>query len=155
MIALTDSNGNVVATYSYDVWGNVTSKTGNIDNLYGYAGQYGYVYDQETGLYFLQSRYYNPKIGRFTTKDRFTGFEDMPASQNHYTYCENNPVMNVDPYGMFSFKILGKSLKNLYNRYSFVSRALTGTGISMAMIGKMIAGTAMYYVFTPLAIALG
>ncbi|MDP4086433.1 MAG: RHS repeat-associated core domain-containing protein [Bacillota bacterium] len=99
VVALTDSNGNVVATFTYDVWGNVTDKTGNLDNLFGYAGQFGYVYDQETGFYFLKSRYYDPKIGRFTTKDRFRGFEDRPTSQNQYTYCENDPVMNIDPDG--------------------------------------------------------
>jgi RHS repeat-associated protein len=55
------------------VWGNVTAKTGTVDSLFGYAGQAGYVYDNETGLYFLQSRYYDPGIGRFTT----TGLRDL------------------------------------------------------------------------------
>jgi RHS repeat-associated protein len=58
----------------------VTAKTGCIDRRYGYAGQFGYVYDKETGYYFLQSRYYDPGIGRFTTKDRFTGLEDRPQT---------------------------------------------------------------------------
>ncbi|MDP4086432.1 MAG: RHS repeat-associated core domain-containing protein [Bacillota bacterium] len=106
VVALTDSNGNAVATYTYDVWGNVTDKTGNIDNLFGYAGQYGYVYDQETGFYFLKSRYYDPKIGRFTTKDRFEGFEDRPSSQNQYTFCEDDSINHVDPSGYSTIKIV-------------------------------------------------
>lgn len=112
VVALTDSNGNVVVTYAYDVWGNVTAKTGSIDNLYGYAGEFGYVYDQETGYYFLKSRYYNPEIGRFTTKDRFKGFEDDPQSLNQYIYVKNNPIMNVDPTGFFyvSLSNMGKVL---------------------------------------------
>ncbi|MCL6606441.1 MAG: RHS repeat-associated core domain-containing protein, partial [Paenibacillus sp.] len=55
--------------------------------------------DKETGLYFLKSRYYDPEIGRFTSKDRFAGFENRPASQNPYTYCEGDPVNRVDPDG--------------------------------------------------------
>lgn len=102
VVALTDSTGHVVEMYTYDAWGNVTAKTGNIDNLYGYAGQYGYVYDQETGFYFLQSRYYDPENGRFTTKDRFIGFDNDPQSLNLYTYVKNDPVNGIDPSGHYS-----------------------------------------------------
>ncbi|PEJ57973.1 hypothetical protein CN692_10800 [Bacillus sp. AFS002410] len=63
--------------------------------------------------------------------------------------------MNIDTYGMFSFKILGKSLKNLYYRYSIASKAMIGSGITLGVITKMIAGSSMYYIFTPLAIAMG
>ncbi|OYD06916.1 DNRLRE domain-containing protein [Paludifilum halophilum] len=96
VIALTDEKGQEVATYQYDAFGNVVDETGDMENPYRYAG---YRYDEETGFYYLQSRYYNPEIGRFLTRDRFQGFEEEPLSQNRYTYVENNPVMGVDPDG--------------------------------------------------------
>jgi len=100
VIALTDANGSIAATYKYDPWGNIVEKTGSVDTPFTYRGKYGYVYDKETSLYFLKSRYYDPEIGRFTTKDRFEGFEDAPASQHPYLYCENDPVNAVDPTGL-------------------------------------------------------
>ena len=66
VIALTDSAGAVVATYEYDVYGNLLKETGSVENPYRYAG---YRYEGETGLYYLQSRYYNPETGRFLTRD--------------------------------------------------------------------------------------
>ncbi|MBI4733439.1 MAG: RHS repeat-associated core domain-containing protein [Rubrobacteridae bacterium] len=98
-VSLTDSTGQEVATYAYDTWGKLLNKTGTIDTPFTYRAKYGYIYDKETGLYFLKSRYFDPETARFTTKDRFEGFEERPASQNPYTYCENDPVNNVDPDG--------------------------------------------------------
>ncbi|MBA4601052.1 RHS repeat protein, partial [Thermoactinomyces mirandus] len=79
VIALTDANGNVVATYSYDAYGRITSQTGTVKSPYLYRG---YRYDWETGLYYLQSRYYNPETGRFLTRDTFEGVEEKPISLN-------------------------------------------------------------------------
>ncbi|MGJ3195876.1 DNRLRE domain-containing protein [Peribacillus frigoritolerans] len=96
--ALTDEAGNVVAQYEYDSWGNILSETGIMasSNPYRYAG---YQYDKETGLYYLNARYYDAKIGRFITKDTFHGFENDPQSLNLYAYTKNNPVMYIDPDG--------------------------------------------------------
>ena len=58
-------------------------------NPFRYAG---YIYDEETGLYYLNSRYYDPRLGRFLTKDTIPKI-------NHYVYANNNPVMFVDPSG--------------------------------------------------------
>ena len=96
VVALTDSAGAVVATYEYDAYGNLLKETGNVENPYRYAG---YRYDGETGLYYLQSRYYNPETGRFLTRDTFEGFENEPLSLNKYSYVHNNPVVYVDPDG--------------------------------------------------------
>ncbi|MBH8608578.1 hypothetical protein I8U17_13260, partial [Thermoactinomyces sp. CICC 10521] len=96
VVALTDSTGAVVNTYTYDAFGNLVSQTGTVENPYLYAG---YRYDKETGLYYLQSRYYNPDTGRFLTRDKFEGFEQKPLSLNKYAYVENNPVMQSDPTG--------------------------------------------------------
>ncbi|AGB41141.1 RHS repeat-associated core domain protein [Halobacteroides halobius DSM 5150] len=66
------------------------------ENPHRYAGYY---YDESTGLYYLNARYYDAEIGRFITRDTFQGFEDNPQSLNKYAYCQGNPVMNVDPSG--------------------------------------------------------
>jgi RHS repeat-associated protein len=96
VLALTDSSGNVVATYEYDAFGRLLKETGTVENPYRYAG---YRYDKETGLYYLQSRYYNPEMGRFLTRDVFEGFLNETLSVNKYVYTENNPVMSIDPDG--------------------------------------------------------
>ncbi|MBS3989210.1 MAG: hypothetical protein KGZ44_04625 [Dethiobacter sp.] len=104
VVALTDASGTVVATYEYDAFGNHIGNTGSVVNPYRYAG---YRWDAETGLYYLNARYYAPGIGRFITRDAFHGFEDDPASLNWYNYAHSNPVMFVDPSGYVIVNVIG------------------------------------------------
>ncbi|MDD3894011.1 MAG: RHS repeat-associated core domain-containing protein, partial [Syntrophomonadaceae bacterium] len=76
--------------------GNITSQTETIENEFKYAGQ---IYDSETGLYYLRARYYDPTTGRFISKDSNEGSIVNPLSLNLYTYCENDPLGNIDPTG--------------------------------------------------------
>jgi RHS repeat-associated protein len=98
VVALADANGAIVASYTYDAYGNILSQSGTLAsvNPYRYAG---YRYDEETGLYYLMARYYNPKHGNFISIDPHPGDLDNPISQNGYTYANNNPVMFIDPNG--------------------------------------------------------
>ena len=59
----------------------------------------GYQYDAETGLYYLNARYYDSKIARFLTEDTYTGDPNDPLSLNLYSYCYNNPIIYIDPTG--------------------------------------------------------
>ncbi|UII55673.1 DNRLRE domain-containing protein [Cytobacillus spongiae] len=96
--ALTDASGNIVASYTYDAWGNILSKSGALadENPYRYAS---YRYDNETDLYYLVARYYEPKEGVFLSVDPQPGETDTPISQHPYVYVQNNPVMLDDPDG--------------------------------------------------------
>ena len=72
VIALLDGTGNVVVSYVYDAWGMPIGKSGTLAETLGTLNPFryrGYVFDEETGLYYLRSRYYNPRWGRFVNAD--------------------------------------------------------------------------------------
>jgi len=99
VIALTNQQGEVVARYEYDAWGNsitVEEDSSVANNPFRYAG---YQYDHETGMYYLIARYYHPEQGVFLSLDPDPGDDDDILTQNGYTYANNNPVMLVDPDG--------------------------------------------------------
>ena len=76
IIAILDTDGDAVIQYTYDAWGNILSTTGSMASTLGQINPLryrGYVYDSETGLYYLQSRYYDPEVGRFLNADAFAG----------------------------------------------------------------------------------
>lgn len=100
--------GAIAGTYRYDAFGNVIAKTGDVDNNITYAG---YHYDEESGLYYLNARYYDSTTGRFLTEDSYQGQKTDPLSLNRYTYCHNNPVRYTDPSGHAIFSaLLGRVL---------------------------------------------
>lgn len=96
VVQILDEAGTIVNSYSYDEWGNIRSKTEGIANPIRYAGEY---YDEESGLYNLRARYYDPVIARFITKDSYEGVVANPLSINQYIYCWNNPLIYIDPSG--------------------------------------------------------
>lgn len=96
VVQIIDESGNIVNSYTYDEWGNITEKTEGISNPIRYAGEYQ---DDESGLYYLRARYYDPTIGRFITRDSYEGDISNPLSINQYAYCVNNPLIYVDPSG--------------------------------------------------------
>jgi RHS repeat-associated protein len=94
--ALTDGNGNVTDRYIYDAFGRLIGQQGNTDNDFGFTGEQ---FDENSDLYYLRARYYNPENGRFISKDSFEGFLDDPQSLHKYTYVHNDPVNLIDPSG--------------------------------------------------------
>jgi RHS repeat-associated protein len=102
VIAILNPSGGVVVQYTYDAWGNVLSTTGSMASTLGTLNPIryrGYVYDQESGLYYLQSRYYDPEVGRFINADALVSTGQGLLGNNMFAYCDNNPVIYYDPFG--------------------------------------------------------
>lgn len=93
---IINEGGTSLASYYYDSFGNITETKGDFDNPYRYSG---YVYDKEVDYYYLQSRMYDPSVGRFIQEDTYRGETNDPLSLNLYTYCVNNPLIYDDPTG--------------------------------------------------------
>ncbi len=96
---LTDSSGAVAEKYEYGAYGKTVIKDASnntlsqsaIGNRFGFTGR---ELDSDTGLYYYRARYYSPELGRFLQTDPL-GIDD----ENPYTYCSNDPVNYIDPYG--------------------------------------------------------
>ena len=101
VIGIYNTSGTKVAFYSYDAWGNLISSSYSDYNAYSLNPfRYrGYYFDTETGFYYLQSRYYDSKTGRFLNADGYVNANGDLQGYNMYAYCSNNPVMCVDPTG--------------------------------------------------------
>lgn len=103
-----DSIGNIVvlmtydvldkACYGYDAWGKIVSQSGELVNVNPMRYK-GYYYDQEIGMYYLQSRYYDPEIGRFLNADAYASTGQGVLGYNMFAYCGNNPVTLADRTG--------------------------------------------------------
>jgi len=99
VMGLTDSSGQIVERYSYDVYGAVTAYDSsgqqipvtNYDNRYLFTGR---EYNWHTGLYHYRARTYHPQLGRFLSRD--------PAEILAYEYCKSSPTMSVDPTGAWA-----------------------------------------------------
>nr|WP_275994431.1 polymorphic toxin-type HINT domain-containing protein [Argonema antarcticum] len=96
---LTDTTGLITDRYNYDAFGVLLSPNSGSSNPYQFAGERR---DSGTGLDYLRARYYDSSLGRFVSKDAFTGFLNDPMSQHDYQYAHANPVVNTDPTGYFT-----------------------------------------------------
>ena len=125
VVGILNAAGQLVVSYSYDAWGNLLSTTGTMAATLGAINPLryrGYVYDTETGLYYLQSRYYDPIVGRFLSSDTIVNIvatHDV-LEVNLYSYCENNVINNFDSNGAISwskilsvFNRLGEKAKSI------------------------------------------
>ena len=117
IVQITKQDGTVVAKYVYDVWGKIlsikdgsnnaieTTNATHLANLNPFRYR-GYVYDNETGLYYLQSRYYDPITGRFLNADVYCDTQTgTPLSTNMFAYCENDAINYCDNTGTVREKL--------------------------------------------------
>ena len=111
--AIVDTNQNFMATYAYDAWGNILSvnnlTSDNIGTLNPLRYR-GYYYDTESGFYYLQSRYYDPAIGRFINIDGLVSTGTGFLGYNMFAYCDNNPIKFIDIKG--NRQVVGTNVGN-------------------------------------------
>ena len=152
IIGLVDSDGKTVVNYSYNSWGKLLGITGSMaeslgkDNPYRYKGYY---YDEETGMYYLKSRYYNPEICRFISADdvELTRVSPMALSdKNLYAYCDNNPIMRRDTSGeLWGFILAGAAIGAAVGAVTQIAdNAISGRdlgdGVLLSAVGGAITG---------------
>ena len=102
IIGILDKTGTSVVEYGYDSWGKPTGMTGSLAGTLGYVNPFryrGYVWDEETGLYYLRNRYYDPEWQRFVNADTVLGETGALLSHNAFAYCFNKPVNTSDQSG--------------------------------------------------------
>ena len=154
IVAVYNSAGTKVVSYAYDAWGNCIVTNHNItgNNLYATFNPFryrGYYYDSELGFYYLNSRYYDPSVGRFINADALISTGQGILGYNMFAYCGNNPVMRLDPYGSSYQKIVPA----FDNGISIVSSALKATADNFASAASKLTPTSIcgggVYVYFP------
>ncbi len=145
IIGILDSNYNEVVTYTYNSWGLLTNKTDtttiNLSTINPFRYR-SYYYDEETNLYYLNSRYYNPEWGRFVTSDiELLANQDI-ISANLYQYVSNNSVVNYDKSGRFILNALAGILigKELAEIGAAVAGAIASAATTVLVGAIAIAG---------------
>ena len=123
--------------YYYDAWGVCTIVSDNTDviatvNPFRYRSYY---YDTETQFYYLQSRYYDPVVGKFINFDKFIGSHDDHSTYDLYSYCGNCPINRCDSIGSFWNNIgngIKKAIRKVLNK---TNKILVFVGFDTAAIG--------------------
>ena len=143
IVAIVNRSGKVLVTYTYDPWGNVLSIGGEYKNGLGVRNPLryrGYVYDNETKFYYLQSRYYDPEIGRFINADSYTSTGQGVLGNNMFAYCLNNPIVGCDPTGNFGIWAIIAAGTIVGGLLGVFSAATTGGNILEGFIEGCITG---------------
>ena len=146
IVAILDENGNTVVSYGYDAWGAPLWCTGELATTLGTVQPFryrGYVFDEETGLYYLRSRYYKPQLCRFINADVQICSSDEYACHNLFSYSENKPVLKFDPDGFEAITAGVLTTEGL-------GAAIAAAAAEPTFIGEIIVGL---YVLSMLAFA--
>lgn len=153
-------DGELAAQYEYDAWGNhiVKDGEGNIINSKKHIANLnpfryrGYIYDAETELYFLKSRYYDPKTGRFISQDKVSYLDPKTINGlNLYAYCGNNPVMRIDESGCGWWGSFWKKVGNFFKKVGMViaGAVMFVVGVIITLVGIAISLPTLLTSFIP------
>ena len=147
IIEIVDEDGNEAGRYTYDAWGNCSVSGSGVmsANPFRYRGYY---WDGEAGLYYLNTRWYDPEVGRFISPDSINYLDPESLNGlNLYAYCLNNPVMYSDPYGTswwtdFWNSIVGKIVGTILVVGAVVVVSVLTAGVGAAVTGALGGGIA-------------
>ena len=147
VIGIYDTSGNLKVKYNYDAWGNCTvaSETTSIALANVNPIRYrGYYYDTETGLYYLNARYYSPEWRRFISPDGAEYIDpETPNGLNLYAYCYNDPVNYVDPSGHFPVLACILGLTALFGMGLTIGGVVSDDNLMTAIGLTMVAAPAL------------
>ena len=133
VVAIYNASGVKLVSYTYDAWGKVTTTYHNNGastparfNPFKYRGYY---HDDDTNLYYLNSRYYDPATGRFINADEpsLLGANGDINSYNLYAYCSNNPIMGYDPMGTWDWGVFTDVAITVVAGWSSIISGITTT----------------------------
>lgn len=149
--SIYDGEGNMVAKYEYDAWGNVLTVTdannksitdkNHIANLNPFRYR-SYYYDSESGLYYLMSRYYDPVVHRFINADGYLQAGEDILDVNMFACCGNNTVCRIDSKGN-SWRGIAASVSSVI--VASVAVGTIATGIGVYATSKAISNSKITY----------
>ena len=149
IVGILDANGTQVVSYTYDAWGAPLSVTGTAADTIGQLNPFryrSYYYDNETGLYYLNSRYYDPQTYRFLNADSQLNNDHLGC--NLFIYCGNNPVARVDDNGQGWWVVAGAIVGGIIGGVSkAISNIVTGERWNNGIIGAVVGGAVSGGVF--------
>ena len=131
IIGILDKDGTEVVSYTYDSWGAPISVTGKLAQTIGVINPFryrGYYYDTEIGLYYINSRFYDPITSRCLNTDDINILYASSAGlndKNLFTYCDNNPVRRIDVDGKLWNVIIGGAIGALAGAGSYLFQQMT------------------------------
>ena len=139
VVALLDASGSTVASYTYDPYGKILSAEGIMaeTNPLRYRGYY---YDTESGLYYLQSRYYDPAVCRFVNADGYASTGQGVLGYNMFAYCNNSPIIASDPDGEWLNVVVGMVVGAAVNCGIAIAEGKSAGGVIMATVCGLVSG---------------
>lgn len=147
---ISDMEGNLLCSYYYDAWGNVMEITGDRELAEKNRIRYrGYYYDEESGFYYLKTRYYDPEAKRFLNRDC------LENESNLYQYCYNNPVNYSDESGMSAYSCSDRYVEIIGLAGYSMSTILIGRGGSNSQYVACYSNSIQYAYFNCYLWALG
>lgn len=137
--SLLKADGSCALAYQYTDFGETTQRgDADIENEICYTGG---IYDDSTGLYYLNARYYAPQDGRFLSQDTYRGEAGEYATWNLYAYCANNPVGYVDPSGHTGYEVYMPQVADILEKIG--ETLIEITKIAIAGVAGYVAGRAV------------